>query len=41
MARYTNTTTGVVVEVRDDKEMGSDWEPETKRKAASKPAAKK
>lgn len=40
MARYTNTTTGVVVDVRDDKDMGSEWEPETKGKAA-KPATKK
>jgi len=41
MARYTNTATGVVVDVRDDKEMGAGWEPEAKGKAASKPAAKK
>lgn len=43
MARLTNVHTGAVVQVRDDKVMGSEWEPvkvEQKKAPAKKAAAK-
>ena len=46
MARFKHVTTGAVVDVRDDKPMGAEWEPVKDqtpvpaKKAAAKPAAK-
>lgn len=47
MARFIHTTTGVVVNVRDDKTMGRDWKPfdgsapKRRRSPAKKAAAPK
>jgi hypothetical protein len=39
-ARYRHVTTGALVEVRDDKVLGSEWEPADKKQAPAKAPAK-
>jgi hypothetical protein len=41
MARYKHVTSGAVVDVRDDKVLGSEWEPVTDEKPAQKRTAKR
>lgn len=38
--RYRNVNTGAVVSVRDDKVLGSEWEPAEKKQAPAKVPAK-
>ena len=40
MARFRNVSSGAVVDVREDKELGSEWEPITET-TEKKPAARR
>jgi len=41
VARYRNVNTGALVQVRDDKVLGPEWEPADKKPATPKVPAKR